>query len=72
MTFLVTTFLAVTVTVTTWSPGMIVTRAVKETVPDAATPIVVLAPGLSVPSAGPTEMWPPFVLTDADQDTAPP
>jgi hypothetical protein len=59
---LVTTFLAVTVTVTTWSPGMSVTWPVNEVVADAVTVIVVLAPGLSVPEAELTVMW---ALTDA-------
>jgi hypothetical protein len=51
---------------------MSVILAVNEVVPDAVTPIVVLVPGLSVPAAGLTVMWPPPVLTDVDQCTVEP
>ncbi|HEY1626158.1 MAG TPA: hypothetical protein VGG16_20420 [Streptosporangiaceae bacterium] len=64
-----TTFFAVTVTVTMWSPGMSVMCATKEAVAWAETRIFVSAPGSSVPAAGLAVMCPPPVATVADQCT---
>ena len=51
---------------------MKVILAVNEAVPEAVTPTLVLAPGLSVPATGLTVMWPPPVLSAADQCTVVP
>jgi hypothetical protein len=69
---LVTTFLAVTVTVTRCSPGISTMCPVNEAVPDTVTVIDVLAPGASVPALGLTAMFPPPLLTAADQVTLEP
>jgi sugar/nucleoside kinase (ribokinase family) len=53
VTVLVTVFLAVTVTVTTWSPGMKTIVALNVVVADAVTNTVAPVPGFRVPASGP-------------------